>query len=131
MATSTPGNYITAEASTDLSAKQYHVAKLDANGKAALATAATDAISGVLDEVPQGASGLCSIAHISGAGTGKVKAGGTIAKGAYITANADGEAVSATQTTAGQQPTVRVFGRAREAAVENDIFEYEKCHFLY
>lgn len=131
MATVTQGNFITAQASTDLSAKQYYIAKLDTNGQAALAASASDEISGVLDEVPQKATGLCSISHLSGNGTGKVIAGGSISKGAYITSDSNGKAVAATQTTAGSQPTTRVFGRARVAASTGDIFEYEKMFFLY
>lgn len=125
MATTTQGNFITAAAGADLSAKQYYIAKLQADGEAELATAGTDEIVGVLDEVPQSAAGSCSIAHVSGAGTGKVIASTTISKGAYITATTGGKAVAT--TTAGN----RVFGRAKEDAVANQIFEYEKMFFIY
>lgn len=131
MATETPGNYITREAGADLSAKQYHIAKLTSN-QAVLATAATDEIVGVLDEVPQKSTGPVSIAHVSGNGTGRVSASAAISVGARLTATTDGQAVTAVQTTAGQQPTVRVFGRALEAATaQNDVIEYEKCNYLY
>jgi len=138
MASVTQGNYITAKASADLSQKRYYIAKLDSNGNAALATSSGDEISGVLDDVPQAAAtsggsfaGLCSIKHISANGTGKVIAGGTIAKGAYITSDGNGKAVAATQTAGGSQPAVRVFGRARVAAVAGDVFEFEHCYFLF
>src|SRR5437763_5771133 len=126
MATITKGNYISAEASVDLSTKQYYIVTLDANRKAALATGATDEIVGVLDEVPQKATGVCSIAHISGNGIGKVKAGASFSKGAYLTSDGSGLAIAATQTSAGSQPTKRVFGRALEAAnASSDVVEYE------
>jgi hypothetical protein len=137
MATTTQGNYITADSSADLRQKQYHIVKLDSSRKAALATAATDEISGVIAEVhAEGTNttnyGSVSIAHISGGGTFKVVASTSISKGAYLTATTDGKAVTATQTTAGSQPTVRVFGRALEAAnTDGDVIEYEKMFFLY
>src|SRR2546430_7192625 len=95
-----------------------HLVKFASTGKAVLATAATDDIVGVLDEVQQAASGstsggAVSIAAINGDGTGEVIAGAGIAKGALLTTNGSGQATTATQTTAGQQPSVRVFGRAR------------------
>ncbi len=131
MATETEGNYITREAGADLHTKKYYLAKLTGN-QAVLATAATDAIVGVLDEVPQSTAGACSIAHVSGSGTGRVVVSAAVSVGAYLTATTGGKAVTATQTTAGSQPTVRVFGRAIEAAAaDGDIIEYEKCNFLY
>ena len=136
MAVITPGNYITAPVASDMHANQYLICKLDSNGNAVLAAAATDDIVGVLDEVPQPAAGsvsggLVTIAHVSGAGTGKVIAGGSISKGAYLTSNGSGQAVAATQASAGNQPTTRVFGRARVAANSGDVFEYEKMFFFW
>ena len=119
MATQVDGNYISAEAGADLSAKQYYICKLDTNGKAVLAAAGTDEISGTLATVPQNANGVVSIKHISASGTGKVIAGGSISKGAYLTSDGNGKAVAT--TTAAD----RVFGRARTAAAAGDIFEYE------
>lgn len=132
MAEVTEGNYITMEAGADLSAKQYYLVKQHSTpGQAVLAAAATDAILGVLDEVPQGASGAVSIAHVSGSGVGKVRAGGNITIGQYLTATSNGKAVAATQQTAGQQPTTRVFGRALEAGEDGKVIRYEKMNFLY
>jgi hypothetical protein len=132
MATVTQGNFITAEAGADLHLKQYYIVVLNATRQAVLAAASTDAISGVLDEVPQGATGSVSIKHISANGTGKVKAGTAISKGALLTSDANGKAVTATQTTAGAQPTKRVFGRALEAATaDGDVIEFEHLFFLY
>ncbi len=129
----TPGSLISAPAGADLHASSHLIAKLDVNGKAVLAALPTDDIAGVLDMVPQGATGLCSIEHVSGTGTFEVIAGASIAKGAYLTVKNDssGQAVTATQTAAGSQPSVRVFGRARVAANSGDQFEYERLFFLY
>jgi hypothetical protein len=128
----TVGNYISALAAADLHTSAHLIAKLDNTGKAVLASAATDDIVGVLDEVPQTATGSCTIAHISGNGTGEVIAGASsISKGAFLTSDSNGKAVTATQTVGGTQPSVRVFGRARVAANSGDLFEYEKLFFLY
>lgn len=138
MATITPGNYISAIAGADLHASGYLITKWDSSGNAILAAAATDDLVGVLAEIQQAApvpqstsGGLVSIAVVSGAGTGKVIAGASISKGAYLTSNSSGQAVTATQTAGGSQPSVRVFGRARFAANSGDLFEYEKMFFLY
>lgn len=121
MANYVDGSYGSYEAGADLTGKQYHVVKTDANGKVVLATAASDAILGVLETV--GKSGeTVSVAFLNGSGTYKVKAGGTIAKDAYLTTNASGQAVAT--TTVGN----RVFGRAVTSAVANDVVEYVKCN---
>jgi hypothetical protein len=133
----TQGNLISALAGADLHASAHLIVKLDTNNKAVLASAATDDIVGVLEESQQAGSGVStsgggvSIAHISGAGTGEVITGGSVSKGAFLTSDSSGKAVTATQTTAGSQPTVRVFGRARYAANSGDLVEYEKMNFLY
>lgn len=135
MATITEGNYITADSGADLHLNQYYVTKLDTTGKSVLATAASDAIEGVIAEVHyEGTNGLgsVSIATINGNGTGKVKVGAAIAKGTYLTAGSGGKAVAAVQTTAGQQPATLVFGRLREASnADGDVVEYMKMCFLY
>lgn len=122
----TQGNFITAAAGADLHGKEYYIVKFDTNNAVVLATAGTDEICGVIDEAPQGATGSVSVAHVSGAGTGKVIASTTISKRAFLTATTGGKAV--TTTTPGN----RVFGRARDAALAtNDIIEYEKMFFIY
>lgn len=132
----TQGNYISALAGADLHASAHLIVKLNATNQAILATAATDDIVGVLEEVQQASAsttsgGACSIATINGDGTGEVIAGASIAKGALLTTNGSGQAVTATQTAGGLQPTVRVFGRARYAANSGDLFEYEKIALWY
>lgn len=121
MASFVEGSYLSREAGADLSDKQYFVVKTDANGKVVLASAATDAILGVVETpAPQGES--VSVAVVNGGGTFKVVAGGTIAKDALLTTNSNGQAVST--TTAGN----RVFGRALTAAVAGDVVEYLKLN---
>jgi hypothetical protein len=134
----TQGNFISALAGADLHTSAHLIAKLDTNGKAVLAAAATDDIVGVIEESQQAGSGVStsgggvSIAHISGSGTGEVIAGASgISKGAYLTSDSNGKAVTASQTAGGTAPSVRVFGRARVAANAGDLFEYEKIFLLY
>lgn len=138
MATITKGNYLTTLAGADLHASGYCIVKFDTNGNAILTAAASDDIVGVLDSVqqsgpvPQSTSGgPVSIAHVGGTGTGKVVAGASISARAFLTSDANGHAITATQTAGGSQPTVRVFGRARYAANTGDLVEYEKMFFLY
>ncbi|MBS4040405.1 MAG: DUF2190 family protein [Flavobacteriales bacterium] len=119
-----PGDEYSALTAADLSEKQYHVAKTDATGKLVLATAATDDIIGVINDGGRVAGDTATVQLINGSGTFKVKAGGTIAKGAYLTTDASGQAVAT--TTAGN----RVFGRAVRAAVAGDIVEYIKYNEL-
>lgn len=125
MANFREGSYDSRKAGADLSASQYLVVKLDANGNAVLAAAATDAIHGVLANAPK-LNETADMAVVNGTGTFKVKLGGIVAKDAFLTSDATGKAVAATQAIAGAQPTARVFGRALTAGVANDIIEYVK-----
>lgn len=124
MTTFRQGDYDSREAGADLSAKQYFVIKTDANGKYILATAATDAIRGVLVNAPK-LGETADVALVNGSGTFKVLAGGTIAKDAFLTTDANGKAIAT--TTTGN----RVFGRAVAAAVSGDIVEYVKHNEKY
>ena len=103
------------EASEDLSAKQFFIVQLDANGKLEVAEGATDFIVGVLQNNPE--SGQMGTYRFLG--TSKVKAGGTITVGAFVTTDANGEAV--VTTTDGDV----AIGRALEAADDGDIFEVQ------
>lgn len=124
MATFVEGNRISRNAGADLSAKQYYVVKTDASGDIVLASAATDAILGVLQNKP--ASGdTADVALINGNGTGKVLLGGNVSKDAYLTANGNGEAIAT--TTSGN----RVFGRALAAGSDGDIIEYVKYNEIH
>ena len=117
MASNVEGNNKGFKAGADLSAKQFFIVKLTAAGIVGLASAATDAIIGVLQNKPTSGDNA-DVKLRNSAGTGKVIAGGNIAINDRLTANADGKAIAT--TTAGNQ----VFGRAIETAVAGDIFEY-------
>jgi len=121
MAVHTDGNNYSREAAANLSAKQYFVLKSDSAGKAVLAAAATDAITGVLANAPTSGE-TADIVGINGSGTYKVKLGGTVTKDAYLTSDSAGKAVAT--TTTGN----RVFGRALVAGVANDVIEYQKLN---
>lgn len=118
------GDYDSREAGADLSTKQYYIVKTDANGKYILATAATDALRGVLVNAPK-LGDTADVAIVNGSGTFKVLAGGTIAKDDFLTTDAAGKAIAT--TTTGN----RVFGRAVAAAVSGDIVEYVKHNEKY
>lgn len=120
----TNGNNIAREAAADLSTKQFYVVKTNSVGKIVLASAATDAILGVLNNAPK-LGDTADIELINGNGTGEVIAGGAITKDSYITSDANGKAV--VTTTAGD----RVFGRALAAAASGDVFEYVKIAHIY
>lgn len=119
-----PGGRYSAIAAADLSEKRYHLVKLDTNGKVVLASAATDAILGVLDNTPT-AGKVADVVLLNGEGTFKVKLGANTSKDAYLTANSDGEAIAT--TTAGN----RVIGRLVRTGVENEIAEYIKLNEKY
>lgn len=119
-----PGERYSATAGADLTGKQHHIVKLDANGKVVLATAATDAILGVLDNAPV-AGRTADVVLLNGAGTFKVKLAANSAKDAYLTTNGSGEAVAT--TTAGN----RVIGRLVRAGSAGAIGEYIKLNEKY
>lgn len=121
MTTFQPGDRYSAPAGADLTGKRYHIVKTDSNGNIVLATAATDAILGVLDNEPKSGA-TADVVLINGQGTFKVKTGANISKDAYITTNGSGQAIAT--TTAGN----RVIGRALVASASGDIAEYVKCN---
>lgn len=87
-----------------------------ASGQVVVATAATDKIIGVtVGSVAAG--GTANIKLRSGAGTIKVKAGGTVAVGDRLTTNGSGLAIAT--TTAGNE----IIGQALEAGVSGDFIE--------
>lgn len=81
---------ISLEAAADLSAKQYFLVKVDANGKAALCGDGENAV-GVLQNDPD----IGEAAAVATAGITKVECGGVITTGGLVACNADGEAVAA------------------------------------
>jgi hypothetical protein len=105
-------------AGADLSAKQYTVVKHGTNKETIVnSSAATDKHIGVLQNKPKSGQ-EASVRPFNAQGTGKVKLGGNVTKGAYLTADSAGEAVA---TTA--QGDI-VFGIAHEAGSDGDIIEY-------
>ena len=113
------GNVVAFVANVDLSAKQFFIVKMHAtvDNNIILAAAAADLMIGVLQNEPLATEGA-NVRILNASGTGKVSAGGTIAKDDKLTTDANGQAV-ATVTS-----TDRVFGIALEAAATNEIFEY-------
>lgn len=94
-----------------------------ASGQVVVATAAGDKFIGVTVGGAVAAGETGSIKLRSSAGTAKVKAGGTIAVGDYLTSNATGLAIVATAAIAGAVPLSEVLGMAVEAGVANDFIE--------
>ena len=117
MAVFREGNTIGFEAGADLSAKQFFIVKLNADKEVVLAAAATDAILGILQNEPLEGE-RATIRPNNASGTGKVIAGGAITLGAWLTTDANGEAV--VTTTDGNV----LIGQAVEAADDGDVFEY-------
>jgi hypothetical protein len=119
-----PGDRFNAPAGEDLSAKRYYIVKLNSDGEVILATAATDAILGVLDNAPEEGQ-TADVVLLNGCGTFKVKTGGNISKDAYVTTNGSGLAIAT--TTTGN----RVIGRAVATTLSGDVGEYIKSNEKY
>lgn len=118
------GNSRTFKAGADLSAKQFTIVKADStdNQVVSAADATTGILLGVLMNTPK--SGDTADVYLrNGAGTGKVKAGGTLAVGDALTANASGLAIA---TTTGND---QVIGYAAHIAATNDIVEFYPAGF--
>jgi Uncharacterized conserved protein (DUF2190) len=96
-------------------------------------TADTDDILGIIVNCPRAGIGdTADILSINASGTGVVATGAAVSIGNYLTMDSTGRAVAATQTTAGSQPTVRVFGRALTAAsTAGQTVEFQIAYFLY
>lgn len=105
---------IAGEAMTD---KQFYIVQLDATGKLEVAEGATDLVVGVLQNTP--AAGEAAVYQFLG--TAKVKAGGTIAIGDWVTTDSAGKAVAT--TTDGNITIGRYIGQ--EAAADGDIIEVQ------
>jgi|GEM_PF-5618473 len=114
-----PGQNYSAEAAADFTGKRYTVVKLDADGKVVQATAATDAMLGVIDNEPK-AGRTADVVLVNGSGSFKVKTGANITKDALITTNGAGLAIST--TTTGN----RVIGRAVRTTTSGEVAEYFK-----
>ena len=117
--------YLTLVAGADFSAKQYFIAALDASneGEAVLANAQTLPIIGVIENYPEADDTVRIVLPQSG--TMKVKCGGNISIGGYVTADSAGKAIAT--TTAGDM----VIGRALEAGADGRIIEIACMFFRY
>lgn len=87
-----------------------------ADGFAALATASTDKLIGISENV-QVAAGQCVDVILDD--TANVTAGGTIAAGDWITSNASSQAVTAAPASG---VNAQVIGKALTSAVAGDVF---------
>lgn len=121
----TPDANYSAKSAADLSTKKGYVVKLDANRKVVLSSAATDLHIGVLADGGRVSGDNCDIVLVNGPGTYKGIAGGTIAKDAWLTSDANGKLVAT--TTSGD----RLVGRAMHSAVANQQVEYLKNDSKY
>lgn len=109
-------------------------------GQIVPAAATSDVIIGVIKNCPTSTNSpysgpfqtVAEVHALNAQGTFKVQAGGSFSVGAYLTTDSSGHAVSATQTTAGSQPAVHVFGIAMEASTgSGQIVEYMPVNILY
>lgn len=107
----------TGVASEDLSAKKYYIVQLDATGGIEVGEGATDLLVGVLQNEPE--SGEAALYRFGG--TSKVKAGGTVGVGAFVTSDANGKGVAT--TTDGDIVIGRHIGTA--AAADGDLMEVQ------
>jgi hypothetical protein len=101
--------------SESLAEKQFFIVQQDVNGDVEVAEGATDLLLGVLQNNP--ASGEIAVYRFLG--TSKVKLGGTVAIGDWVTTDSAGEGVAT--TTDGNI----VIGKALEAGVDGDIIEVQ------
>lgn len=101
-------------AAANLTAKQYHIVKLDNTGKVDVCSAITDVPYGVLQNNPN----TDQEAEIVIIGITKIKADGTLDEGNLIGTSNDGQADA---IVAGTDTTVYVVGVARSAALVGEI----------
>ncbi len=86
-----------------------------ADGEVLQAAAATDALMGVCESVGPASGERCDVIH---AGIADVEFGGTVTRGAPVTADANGKAVAAAPAAGSN---VRIIGFAQVSAVSGDI----------
>ena len=86
-----------------------------ADGACALATAATDAVIGAADALDKATGEMVDVCI---GDIGQVRAGGSITRGAALTANASSKAIST--TTTGN----RIIGYAEQSGAADDVIRY-------
>lgn len=108
-------------ATTDLSAAEFLIVKVDTanDGSVVAAASNTDPIVGVLQNKPK----ATEAAVVRWGGSSKVIAGGTITRGDLVTSDSSGHAIT---TTTNKDV---VLGRALMSAVSGDIFEVALSYF--
>lgn len=112
MTTRNVGSFNSLDAGEDLSGSRFYIGQLTAAGLLELGEGATDLIIGVIENNDGGAGAAASYQH---QGIAKVKLGGTVGIGAWVTSNAAGEGIATTTNLD------VVLGRALEAGVAGDI----------
>lgn len=116
-----PGFKLSKEAGADLSAKQYHFVKLDANGRVIAIAAATDRPIGILQNKP---SALGQAAELMCDGVSRLVGGGNVAKGDMLGTTAAGRAAA---IVAGVDTTKYALGTVLDDS-DNDG---EECSVLF
>jgi len=117
MSTEHIGQTRSAVAGESMTDKQHYIVQLDAAGKIEVGEGATDLLVGVLQNTP--AAGEQAVYAFTG--TAKVKAGGTVGVGAWVTSDTGGKAVAT--TTDGDVVIGRYLGTA--AAADGDLIEVQ------
>lgn len=117
MATEHIGHLASRQAGEAMTDKQHYIVQLDATGKIEVGEAATDLLVGVLQNTP--AAGEQAVYAFSG--VAKVKAGGAVGIGAWVTTDNAGKAVAT--TTDGDIVIGRHIGTA--AGADGDLIEVQ------
>jgi len=94
------------------------VLKAAADGTVAAATAGTDKLIGTSGELGADAGGMVDVTQV---GIGRVRLGGNVAAGDFLTANADSKAVVAAPVAGS---VIRTFGQALADGAADDIIPY-------
>ena len=105
------------QAGEDMTTKQYYIVQLDAAGLIEVGEGATDLLVGVLQNKPD--AGETALYRFLG--TSKVKAGGAVGVGAWVTTDSAGKGVAT--TTDGDIVIGRHIGTA--AAADGDLMEVQ------
>lgn len=103
---------LTYAAAASFTGKQYKFVKLTGDRTVNIAGAG-EQVEGVLQNTPEAAG---YAAHVRGDGTTQIVLGGTVAAGAPLKSDANGDAVTAVSTN-------KYYLIAMEAGVDNDIIE--------
>ena len=119
---------LTLPTGADFNGKRYCTVRIDSDGRAALGSASTDVIVGIVAEDPKrttasDGSDSIAVASISGGGVGLVKIGATVSGGQIITGAADGEAAGVSGFS-GIPADSMGFGRALAGGSDGDVIPF-------